>query len=515
MKQSLKCISTALIPLALFLVSLNIHAQVADNIHGGAEGGIVGKTPGKHDVTSNGQFTYEIPISIPSGIGGVEPKLTIAYNSGNGNGLLGYGFDLKGLSVISRAPRNLFNDNIADVIRFDKNDRFTLDGARLQLVKDGNDYREYWTENNTFSRIIAYGTETDPFLFVVYSKAGLIYEYKPLTQSTKNLFWPLVKVTDTCGNYYTISYNKYGNNEVVPSCISYTGNNRTGTSPSNSIIFTTTSISRSASYVSGEKYLHNKAIKSISVKYGDEMVKQYDIFYENKNGKQYLSSVTERTSQEKMNPTIFYWDNNEQHKISKNSYTPSEFKKVNVITGDFNGDGKLEALSYPGMGDGTVGFSIYSVTGSSNLLTGITDGLGNTLSIAYSRLSCNDCFTRGDRHEYPVVSVGSSWPVVSSVTSPNSTYGNHKVVYRYHNALYHKRGRGMLGFEKVTVFDDLTGERKECVYEVNSVVLTPMLRYTNKYIDDVLLESTYYSNYDLSFQSNRGHAIGVGIHLPA
>lgn len=840
MKQNLKCILTDLIPLALFLVSLNVHAQIADNIHGGTEGGIVGKIPGKHDVTPNGQFTYEIPISIPSGIGGIEPKLTIAYNSGNGNGLLGYGFDLKGLSVISRAPRNLFNDNISDVIRFDKNDRFTLDGARLQLIKAGNDNREYRTEHNTFSRIIAYGTEEAPSRFVVYSKAGLVYEYEPLTQSTKNLFWPLVKVTDTCGNYYTISYNKYGNNEVVPSHIFYTGNSSTGTSPSNSITFTTTSISRTASYIGGEKYLHNKAIKSISVKYGDELVKQYDISYESKNGKQYLSSVTERTSQEKMNPTVFFWDNNEDHKISKNSYTPSEFKKVNVITGDFNGDGKmdfitkannnakdynfyiylgagsgfatpisyqyklpekgkygvriesivagdfngdgyddivierssdrfywldymkakvsgkgsvsfeyqktieppfnlnhrlhvmdancdgaadlfivnsnyyldtyyalvstysddvlsplnltakgklvnddwdypgcmslldldgdgtyevlnckekkssngcgsvlykmsksgkltqltgltlggedhfiigdfngdgksdiittgndkstkwevnfstgsndvgklfdsytistayfsqknklaygvdvngdglcdivavdkdntaplevyvnngtgksftktvndsvttakgwnyrfedfngdgkLEALSYPGLGDGTVGFSLYAVTGSSHLLTGITDGLGNTLSIAYSRLSGNDCFTRGTAHEYPVVSVANSWPVVSYVTSPNSVYGNHKVAYRYHNALYHKRGRGMLGFERVTVFDNLTGERKESVYEVNNIVLTPMLRNTSKYMDSVLLETSY-SDYVLNFRN--------GISMPS
>lgn len=56
------------------------------------------------------------------------------------------------------------------------------------MIKAGNDNREYRTEHNTFSRIIAYGTEEAPSRFVVYSKAGLVYEYEPLTQSTKNLF---------------------------------------------------------------------------------------------------------------------------------------------------------------------------------------------------------------------------------------------------------------------------------------------------------------------------------------
>ena len=102
----------------------------------GDDGVIVGKVADSHNVTDNGQFTYTMPIAVASGTGGMSPKLSIAYGSSNGTGLLGYGFDLHGLSSISRAPRNLFNDGKADIIRFGASDRFMLDGRRLQESVD-------------------------------------------------------------------------------------------------------------------------------------------------------------------------------------------------------------------------------------------------------------------------------------------------------------------------------------------------------------------------------------------
>jgi len=107
--------------LSTFFLSAN--SQSTDNIYGGAENGIVGKIADEYRVTPNGQFCYDIPIATVSGTGGMTPKLSISYNSGNGNGLFGYGFDLKGLSTITRAPRNLYNDNQADVVRFTDADR--------------------------------------------------------------------------------------------------------------------------------------------------------------------------------------------------------------------------------------------------------------------------------------------------------------------------------------------------------------------------------------------------------
>lgn len=48
---------------------------------------VVGATPGSHQVTPSGAFTYTIPIAVPPGVAGIEPKLSLAYNSQGGNGL--------------------------------------------------------------------------------------------------------------------------------------------------------------------------------------------------------------------------------------------------------------------------------------------------------------------------------------------------------------------------------------------------------------------------------------------
>jgi hypothetical protein len=93
-----------------------------------------GSTAGAFNVSPTGAATYEIPIAVPPGLGGLEPKVSIAYNSQSGNGLLGWGCNLTGLSAITRVPKNLYSDSVNTGLRIDSEDRFALDGNRLVIA---------------------------------------------------------------------------------------------------------------------------------------------------------------------------------------------------------------------------------------------------------------------------------------------------------------------------------------------------------------------------------------------
>ncbi len=53
-------------------------------------------------VNPDGSYSHAIPIDIPKGINGVQPNLSLVYNSNAGNGMLGVGWGLSGLPVITR-----------------------------------------------------------------------------------------------------------------------------------------------------------------------------------------------------------------------------------------------------------------------------------------------------------------------------------------------------------------------------------------------------------------------------
>src|SRR5919108_431763 len=122
---------------------------------------VAGFTPASFRVTESGAAEYRIPIRMPPGIGGMEPKLALVYTSGAGNGPLGQGWGFEGFSAIARCPRTIAQDGIRGSVNYDWNDRYCLDGQRLVLVAGasyGADGSEYRTESESFTKLVSYGT---------------------------------------------------------------------------------------------------------------------------------------------------------------------------------------------------------------------------------------------------------------------------------------------------------------------------------------------------------------------
>ena len=108
----------------------------------------VGATPGMFKVSENGAANYTIPITVPPGTSGLAPQLSLNYSSQSGNGPLGVGWSLGGLSTVNRCPATLAQDGFKGGINYDANDLFCLDGQRLIVVSGtyGTDGAEYRTE---------------------------------------------------------------------------------------------------------------------------------------------------------------------------------------------------------------------------------------------------------------------------------------------------------------------------------------------------------------------------------
>lgn len=198
--------------------------------------------PAKFDVSPQGQATISIPITVPPGTAGMVPSLSINYTSGTGNGPLGVGWSLGGLSAITRCPWTIAQDGQAEGVTYTAFDRFCLDGQRLVLTSGtyGAAGSVYHTESEGFSKITAEGSVLSgdgPAYFIVQTKAGETLEFGHTPDSSPALptgpaatsAWLLDKITDAFGNYMTIKYSSNpggvsGNTESEPIEIDYTGN---------------------------------------------------------------------------------------------------------------------------------------------------------------------------------------------------------------------------------------------------------------------------------------------------
>jgi Salmonella virulence plasmid 65kDa B protein len=83
-----------------------------------------GRIEGTFKVDDFGHAIYDIPIRVPPGRQGIAPNLALHYDSSGGNGYLGVGWSVSGLSVIARCPKTIAQDGATGRINFNDTDRF-------------------------------------------------------------------------------------------------------------------------------------------------------------------------------------------------------------------------------------------------------------------------------------------------------------------------------------------------------------------------------------------------------
>lgn len=340
------------------------------SIYGAAQNNTINKlfgyTPGKFTITDNGSSLYSVPLIVSPGTSGTQPSLSLTYNSQANNGILGIGWTLEGMSVISRSGSTVAQDGQRREVDLSSNDKFALDGECLVLYnnqKYGSNGAEYRTENNNFSKIVSYSSVTargdsSPLYFRVYTRSGMIMEYgntvdsRVSLDSSLPLHWLLNKVTDTKGNYYTITYLRPNllSSEYYPSKIEYTGNANTGLAPYCKININYESRpDTTEGYKQGHKITSfTKRIASIVNTYKDTLVRSYYIQYKTtESNLSIIQSIKECGSDSSCHEaTQFDW--NEVAKYgSPIEITPHGDKKDAFTYSDFNGDGVMEIVKMP------------------------------------------------------------------------------------------------------------------------------------------------------------------------
>ena len=117
----------------------------------------VGRTPGTFAVSPAGAGTYTIPIWAPPGPHGMTPNIALAYNSQQGNGYVGVGWGIAGLSSIYRCSLTFAQDGAPAAVALATSDGYCLDGQRLRLTGGtyGTAGSTYQTEIANFKNVTA------------------------------------------------------------------------------------------------------------------------------------------------------------------------------------------------------------------------------------------------------------------------------------------------------------------------------------------------------------------------
>jgi len=334
---------------------------------------IVGTTKGEFGV-EQGSANYSLKIDVPPGVAGMEPTLSLNYHSGGGNGVLGLGWSIGGVSAITRCPQTKAVDGVNHKfgVNYNANDRFCLDGQRLIAISGsyGADGTEYRTEINNYSKIVSRGNYAGgPRYFEVQSKSGLTSIYGNTHNSYVHTHsnhalkaWKIDTITDSYHNTITFHYlqNQTLGTHIL-SQVTYADNTL-------SFIYDNRP-DKLKGYHAGYPFATASRLREVIVRTGSTEVRRYKMTYSSEHTgskRSKLISITEHVKEGDLKRLYFDWSNTTQYGLTQTdmslpfarvvtaTFGSSRIKKdKGVQLADINGDGLNDIIQLFIQKDGT------------------------------------------------------------------------------------------------------------------------------------------------------------------
>jgi YD repeat-containing protein len=338
-------------------------------------------------------FSPRIDIKIPPGTNGMQPTLALVYEPNAGNGLVGMGWSLTGLSAITRV-------NYGDGINFSGSDTYAHSDVGVLIQQSGTpvtfrskkesfirfapsglhdcgDGPCSWTATDRTGTKYFYGTTVTGVTCTTSPSQGTPCDSQLWVQDFRGVkVWALAAVQDRFGNYYKITYNSQGFDfligQITPSVITYTlGPGGLGNDGYRTITFTyddrpANALDVEKGFYSGRGYwqVNTKRLHYITVTsfrniggrtgWQSTTERRYELLYQNgiaygTTGRSELISVQEQNPPFTPMPAeTFDWQQGGSQVFwpkpwGTNQGSPGEFpSQTKYLTGDFDGDGKTD-----------------------------------------------------------------------------------------------------------------------------------------------------------------------------
>lgn len=258
----------------------------------------VGEIPIQTGVSPTGAKTYTVPIQVYPGINGFEPQLSLAYNSQQGNGIVGIGWGIGGVQSIMRTSRNIYYDGKPQGALRTKADAFVLDGMRLIKISENATTINYESEQGNI-KVKAFLSGDVVKYFEVFYPNGTKGIFGYASNTSNKIFYPIVSLSDLRNNQILYTYVEQENHYRLTK-VAYNG-------ASVEFQYQASRPDPLVSFIGGLKTGESYLLAKIISKLGSTALCTYSLSYKNQNNSSVLSQIDYSASGQSLNPIKLYY----------------------------------------------------------------------------------------------------------------------------------------------------------------------------------------------------------------